>query len=88
MQKDLDALSTWCDENGIRANTDKSKVMVFGSTTCLSKLPRFELTLDLVPLQVVNSYKYLGVTLDQQLNYNVHVSRIISLVSGKLKQFQ
>ena len=88
MQKYLDALSTWCDENGIRANTDKSKVMVFGSTTGLSKLPRFELTLDLVPLQVVNSYKYLGVTLDQQLNYNVHVSRIISLVSGKLKQFQ
>ena len=62
--------------------------MVFGSSMSLAKLPLFELTLEKVPLHKVNSYKYLGVTLDQQLNYNLHVSRIISLVSGKLKQFQ
>ena len=28
IQQDLDALSAWCNNNGIRANTDKSKVMV------------------------------------------------------------
>ena len=44
--------------------------------------------IDKVPLQIVNSYKYLGITLDQKLNYNLHVSRIISSVSAKLKQFQ
>ena len=88
IQQDLDALSAWCNNNGIRANTDKSKVMDFGSTTSLSKLPQFELTLENAPLQTVNSYRYLGVTLDQQLNYNLHVNRIISLVSRKLKQFQ
>ena len=88
MQGDLDALSTWCSNNGIRANTEKSKVMVFGSTSNLSRLPQFELTLEKTPLQTVNNYKYLGIILDQQLNYNLHVNKIISSVAGKLKQFQ
>ena len=31
LQGDLHALSDWCNDNGIMANTEKSKVMVFGS---------------------------------------------------------
>ena len=34
------------------------------------------------------SYKYLGITLDRQLNYNLHVKSIIGSVTAKLKQFQ
>ena len=41
-----------------------------------------------MPLQIVSSYKYLGVTVDCQLNYNLHVNKIVATVSGKLKQFQ
>ena len=88
MQTDLNALSQWCKNNGIMANTEKSKVMVFGSPTNLKKLPSFEVKLDGAPLQIVSSYKYLGITLDQGLNYNLHSNRIVSSVSGKLKQFQ
>ena len=54
----------------------------------LSKLSTFEIQFDTVPLVEVNSYKYLGITLDNQLNYNKHVQKVISTVSGKLKQFQ
>ena len=32
--------------NGIKANTDKSKVMVFGSTNCLKNLPDFDVSID------------------------------------------
>ena len=88
MQEDLDSLSVWCRKNGILANTDKSKVMVFGSSTRVSRLDMPELSVDGVPLQIVNSYRYLGITLDQRLNYNLQVNKIISQVSGKLKQFQ
>ena len=31
MQEDLNSLSQWCTGNGIWANTDKTKVMVFRS---------------------------------------------------------
>ena len=62
--------------------------MVFGSGCSLAKLPSFEVKFGNVPLQTVSSSKYLGLTLDSQLNYNLHVSKVISSVTGKLKQFR
>ena len=88
MQEDMDSLSAWCSANNIMANTDKTKILTFGSTKTLEKLPPIEIKLGGTPLQAVSSYKYLGITLDSQLNYNLHVSKIIGLVSGKLKQFR
>ena len=46
MQEDLDSLSKWCSANNILANTEKTKVMVFGSCNSLNKLPAFEFKLD------------------------------------------
>ena len=88
LQSDIDALSDWCEINGIKANTDKTKLMVFGRQKLIDSLPPVDVKLCTNPLQVVQSYKYLGVTLDSQLNYNLHVNKIISSVSSKLKQFQ
>ena len=88
MQEDLDSLSRWCHDNSIMANTDKTKIMMFGSTNMLNKLTPFELRLEGKVLQRVTSYKYLGITLDSQLNYNLHVKRIVSTVSNKLKQLR
>ena len=88
MQRDINSISTWCEKNGIFVNTDKSKVMVLGSTSTLKRLPTFEIKLGDTPLQNVSSYKHLGVTIDCQLNYNLHVNKIVASMSSKLKQFQ
>ena len=88
MQKDIDSISNWCRSNGISANTDKTKVMVFGSNNTLKQIPEYEIVFDKTPLRPVTSYKYLGITLDNQLNYNLHVNKIVASVSSKLKQFQ
>ena len=88
LQGDLNALSAWCHDNGIMANTDKTKVMVFGSPNVLGKVPSFDVKLDGASLQRVSLYKYLGVTLDTGLTYSQHVSKTISSVTSKLKQFQ
>ena len=88
MQSDMSSLSFWCQNNGVDANTDKTMVMTFGSSKTLKSLPDFEIKFNNTPLLVTTSYKYLGMELDSQLNYNKHVSKIISSVSGKLKQFQ
>ena len=88
LQNDLDLLSDWCDVNGIRANTDKTKIMVFGTQNMQKKLPPFSFKFGNSPLHSVQSYKYLGVTLDSQLNYNLHVSRVIGSVTSRLRQFQ
>ena len=90
LQEDIDALSTWCAKNGIMANTDKTKVMLFGTKNNLSKIPIDELDLKFggVSLQAVKTYTYLGMTLDNQLNYNLHVNKIIKSVTSKLNQFR
>ena len=74
MRKDMCALRSWCDTNGIRMNIEKTKMMLFGSPSGLKKLPPVNIRLDGELLQMVTNYKYLGVTLDGQLNYSKHAS--------------
>ena len=88
MQLDIDSLSQWCHANGIGVNTSKTKTMVFGSPARLRSLPSFEINYEGKAIQTVASYKYLGITLDPQLNYNLHITKTVSAISGKLKQFQ
>ena len=88
LQEDIRSLNTWCQNNGILANTDKTKVMVFGSPRVVSNVSEPNIVLDNIPLEVVSGYRYLGVSLDCQLSYNVHVNKLIGSVSAKLKQFR
>ena len=88
LQLDVGAIATWCKNNGIQANTDKTKVMIFGSQKVIDSVPPFEVRMNGVPLQLVSSYKYLGVSLDAQLNYNLHINNIIASAFRKLQQFQ
>ena len=88
MQEDLNSLSRWCLTNGISMNVDKTKIMTFGRPKMINDLQPYEIMLNEIPIQRVTSYKYLGITLDSQLNYKLHASKIIANASGKLKQFQ
>ena len=85
---DINALSAWCGVNGIKMNIDKTKTMSFGTTKRLNKLPPVKIDIDGDPLQTVTCYKYLGVTLDGQLNFGKHAGRTISNDALKLKQFR
>ena len=62
--------------------------MLFGSPNVVNNLPAFEITYGSEHLQMVTSYKYLGITLDCQLNYNLHIKKSISSAASKLKRFQ
>ena len=88
IQNDMNALSHWCVDNGIRMNTEKTKIMVFGSVAKIKQLPDFEVKVEDHPLAIAPFYKYLGVTLDSQLNYNKHIQNTIVRVSVKLKQLR
>ena len=88
MQNDINSISQWCKLNGISANTEKSKVMVLGTNRSLKLVPSYEIKFGDSLLSSVNSYKYLGVTIDCQLNYNLHVNKVIATFASKLKQFQ
>ena len=82
------ALSRWCRTNGIQMNVDKTKLMMFGNQKKIDQLPKFEIKVENLPLSVTPSYKYLGITLDSQLNYNTYVQQVITSVANKLRQFR
>ena len=88
MQEDVKSLSIWCEINGISMNVDKTCTMLFGAPKRIRDLPPFEIRVGDTAVKQVQNYKYLGVTLDSQLNYNKHIQKTISNVSLKLKQFR
>ena len=63
-------------------------VIKFGSQTALKKLPPLEIKIGGSTIGEVTSYKYLGITLDSHLNYNLHVTKILNSISAKLKLFR
>ena len=59
-QRGINALHSYCIENNLTVNTGKSK-LIYVSKRKPAKLP--VIVYDMQPLQWVNSFKYLGVTL-------------------------
>ena len=88
IQADLNGLTTWCHENGIYINPQKTKYMIFSSRNILEGEGRVQLKVDGENVERVKSYSYLGVTLDEHLTFDPHVKGIISKVSDKVFQLR
>ena len=90
MQKDLKSLERWCARNGIFINASKTKYMIFASKLKLAAIKDEDIILKVDNQQItrVHSYCYLGITLDEQLNYEQHAQLVIKRVSNKLNQLR
>ena len=84
LQKDLDTLGGWCTSNMLSVNTKKSKVMLFGTQRYIKSNQKPDLKLSNSKLEYVNHYKYLGVDLDETLNFKKHVQNVCKLASHKI----
>ena len=86
LQQDLNLLHNWCDMNKLTINCKKTKFCVYGMRSIVkkSKTQNLVLSLNNQILDKVCSYKYLGFTLDEHLNFNKHVLELKQLVSHKL----
>ena len=62
--------------------------MLFSKAKTSDPLPDVNIEVQGTKIQMVTTYKYLGVTLDSQLNYASHIRRTVSNVSLKLRQFR
>ena len=90
MQKDLKSLTRWYGSNGIYINTQKTKYMIFGSKVRLAKPDINEIALYVNDQKIVrvHTYCYLGITLDEQLNYELHAQSTLKKVRNKLVQLR
>ena len=84
LQTDLRLLTEWCDSNQLTINAKKTKNMLFGSKkfVTIKKLPKIDISSQ--EIQFVDHYKYLGVILDQNLNYQKHLKETFRLASHKV----
>jgi hypothetical protein len=86
LQSDLCNVSEWLDANKLSLHIGKTACMLF----CSKQKRRhvMEKTLDLSlhgqEIEQVKMYKYLGVTIDEDLTFNIHVDNVIKKINRSL----
>ncbi|CAB4039973.1 Hypothetical predicted protein [Paramuricea clavata] len=87
LEQDLHRVASWCCENHLLINPGKTKYMMIGTRQMMSKLPT-DTSISFLgkSLKPVDSAKDLGITLDRHLNYDKHVSLLVSSCMNKLCQ--
>ncbi|MEW8544936.1 MAG: reverse transcriptase family protein, partial [Candidatus Thiodiazotropha sp.] len=90
LQRLLQILSKWCEDNGMTINMDKTKVIHYRNPS--KQRTDFSFTFANQRIDVISSYRYLGLVLEEHLNYDVTAkavakaaSRALGLVISKSK---
>ena len=84
LQNILNKFGVWCSENALTVNVKKSKVMAFGSKNNIKKSKGNILSLNGEAISFVPNFKFLGVFLDQTLNFRHHIDMLINTLNFKL----
>ena len=86
VQNDLSSLNVWCQKNKLTINCKKTKFCIHEMRSVIKKSKNVDMILSLnnTVLDKVCSYKYLGFILDDQLNFNKHISDLTKIVTHKL----
>ena len=84
MNDDLRLVNLWCSDNSLTVNTKKMKVMGFSLNRKYTFKNDCKVFLSNHKLEVVDTYKYLGVVLDTHMTYQPHIKNVINKVTYKL----
>ena len=84
MNSDLEKLNNWLKLNHLTLSISKSKFMIIGSTQRLNKIDSISFKVDNIDLDEVSSFKYLGIVINNRLNWQDHVDQMFSKINKKL----
>ena len=83
-QKGLNAINAWCKTVGLKLSALKSHIVIF---THRKKVKIGDpVKIEGNPIEVTQSTKFLGITLDNKLNWNEHVNKQIKKAKNILMQ--
>ena len=85
IQRDLEVITNWCEKWNMTLNVNKCAVVL---TTLKRKMLSFLYKLCNENLTVLQSYKYLGVTITHDLQWNDHINKICGKASSILRLLQ
>ncbi len=80
IQEDLDRAIKWFKVNRLHLNVKKIKWSLLGTYQKISKAVDITINVGNAPLKQVSEYKYLGMWIDKNLNWNYHVDKMCSKV--------
>ena len=80
LQSDLPLISDWFQANGMTTNPSKCLSMWFGTNA-----NDLSVSLNGIVIDTANTMQLLGVSIDRDLNFNVHVKETVRKVSRKLQ---
>ena len=76
LQQDMTILCNWFDANKLSLNKTTSKTMLVTSSRSQLKTTNLNITANGISFEPVSSFKYLGIELDRNLNFEHHVNTI------------
>ena len=85
LSKELDTCRKWLIDNRLSLHLGKTECILFGPKRRISCDTDFKVHVDGVEVRRVTSVKYLGVVLDQCLDFSIHTHELIKKANAKLK---
>ena len=82
INSELCKISTWLDANKLSLNVQKTKFMIFHQPQKIFRTPK--IMIKNVEIECVNTFNFLGIVLDTQLNWNSHIEKIGIKISKSL----
>ena len=76
LNDELGKLQSWMNVNRLSVNSSKTVCMLLGTRGMLSKRDNLNLEVNSIKLNQVKSFKYLGVTVDCELKWNIHIEQL------------
>lgn len=83
LQNDILVLCEWMNENGLVVNTDKTKVMLFSSRRKKNQV-KLQIKMNGKLIENVTKFKYLGVIVNQNLDWSPHVNEVVKRIMNSL----
>ena len=77
LNNEIIVLGTWLQDNRLFLNTVKTESMLIGTRAKVSKVINFNIMWNGILIKRVYQFKYLGVTFDEHLSWNMHVGELI-----------
>ena len=83
VQRDLTIIDSWMDANKLTINTKKTQYMIISGYH--KKYENINIRIKDSQITRTRAYKYLGVKIDQHLNYSQHINNLAGTVKNKLR---
>ena len=88
LNNDVNRISSWLEENKLFFNMSKTEYVIYGLHQRLKREDSVSLSCNGSSLTKSESFKYLGVVIDQHLSFNNHIERVVSRKLGVFRRLR